>query len=115
MILENYRAEIEEYCKRNMLSVDKIYNSGGSCNNEMGRLFISGYWYPDRGYLGMLDDMPCPLLLAVYLEDGKLRFVQTEHTYALADDGSLVPPPIPQPGYTLPQVPYGEASKLAFA
>jgi hypothetical protein len=115
IIFENYRAEIEEYCKRNMLSVDKIYNSSGNFNNKEGRLFITGYWYPDRGYLGMLDTLPSPLLLKIYLEDGKLRFVQTEHTHALADDGALVPPPIPQEGYTLPQMSYGEANKLAFA
>jgi hypothetical protein len=115
VILNEYKSEIEKYCERNMLSVDKIYHSHFGCNNEEGRLFITGEWYPDRGYLGLLDDRPSPLLLAIYLEDGKLRFVQTEHTHALADDGALVPPPIPQDGYALPQMSYGEANKLAFA
>jgi hypothetical protein len=115
IILEDYRPQIEEYCKHNGLSVGKIYNSGGGGNDKEGWLYITGYWYPDRGYLGMLDELPSPLLLAIYLENGKLRFVQTEHTHALADDGALVPPPIQQEGYALPQMSYGEANKLAFA
>jgi hypothetical protein len=96
MILEDYKCEIEKYCERNMLSVNKIYNTGACWNNEDGHVLITGDWYPDRGYLGLLDDLPAPVLLEIYLENGKLRFVQTEHTYALFADNAKTPPPIPQ-------------------
>jgi hypothetical protein len=87
IILEDYRAEIERYCGCNMLSVDKIYGSSGCCNNEDGFVFITGSGDPERGALGLLDDIPCPVALEIYLENGKLRFVQTEHTYEhLAED-----------------------------
>jgi hypothetical protein len=116
VILNEYKPEIEEYCKRNMLSVYQIYHSSFSGNNEEGRVFILGEGDPSRAHLGMLDDVPLPVLLEIYLENGKLRFVQTEHTHALIDDSSILLPPITQAGYAdIPQMSYREANKLAFA
>jgi hypothetical protein len=117
IILENYRTEIEEYCERNMLSVDKIYNSSGCCNDKDGYVWITSDWHEDDiEKFPMLYYLPSPVLLEIYLENGKLRFVQTEHTHALVDDGSIVPPRIQQEGYAhVPQMSYGEANKLAFA
>jgi hypothetical protein len=86
IILNEYRAEIEEYCERNMLSVDKIYSSRFSCNNVEAFVFIKGKGDPSRGYLGMLDNVPIPVRLEIHLKDGKLRFVQTEHTHELRAD-----------------------------
>jgi hypothetical protein len=86
IILENYKPEIELYCERNMLSVHKIYHSSISGNNEDGRVFILGEGDPSRGYLGLADNVPLPVLLEIYLEDGRLRFVQTEHTHELRVD-----------------------------
>jgi hypothetical protein len=94
IILEDYKLEIEEYCKRNMLSVDKIYHSSICSNDVEGRLWIMGEGDPSRGYLGMLDTVPLPTTLEIYLESGKLRFVQTEHTHELrADCADRVPVP----------------------
>jgi hypothetical protein len=104
IILEDYRSEIEEYCERNMLSVDKIYSSRSGCNNEAAFVFIMGEGDPSRGYLGMLDDVPLPVRLEIHLKNGKLRFVQTEHTHELRIDYAPAP-----------QMPYAEMGKLAFA
>jgi hypothetical protein len=94
IILEDYKLEIEEYCKRNMLSADKIYHSSICSNDAEGRLWIMGEGDPSRGYLGMLDTVPLPITLEIYLEGGKLRFVQTEHTHELrADCTDRVPIP----------------------
>jgi hypothetical protein len=120
IILENYRAEIEAYCERNMLSVDKIYNTSGNFNNEEGRAFITGYWHQEEiEKFPMLYYLPSPLLLEIYLENGKLRFVQTEYTYALVADNALTPVRIrksPQANHApVPQESYAEAGELAFA
>jgi hypothetical protein len=104
VILNEYKSEIERYCERNMLSVYKIYHSSFSGNNEEGRVFILGEGDPSRAHLGMLDDVPLPVLLEIYLENGRLRFVQTEHTHELMTGCAAAP-----------QAPCGEIPRLAFA
>jgi hypothetical protein len=86
VILNEYKPEIEEYCERNMLSADKIYHSSFGFNNVEKYVRIYGEGDPSRAYLGMLDDVPLPTALLIYLESGKLRFVQTEHTHELRAD-----------------------------
>jgi hypothetical protein len=75
-ILVNYRDDVEKYCEENDLSVDKVYSSWRSFNDEQVLIthhnpYISG---------SMLDEHPGTLTLRIRLEDGKLRFMQTEHT-----------------------------------
>jgi hypothetical protein len=120
IILENYRTEIEEYCERNMLSVNKIYNASGCCNDEDEYVWITSDWHQDElENFPMLYYLPSPVLLEIYLENGKLRFVQTEYTYALAADNALTPARIRKSSQAnhapAPQTPYASTGKLALA
>jgi hypothetical protein len=100
-IMEVYKKEIEDYCVENSLSIDKVFSSAMSYNEEYVILqhhkFIEGKIY-------YIDETPSPSTLEIYLEHGKLRFVQTEHTHELRDDYAPAP-----------QIPYAETGKLAFA
>jgi len=80
VIIKNYKHEIERYCEDNALSADVVFDSWVSCNDKEGRVFILGPGDPERGKLGLMDDVPVPIVLGIYLENGKLRFEQTEHT-----------------------------------
>jgi len=80
VIIKNYRHEIEKYCEDNALSASMVFDSWISYNNEAGRVFILGEGDPERGHLGLKDNVPLPVALEIYLENGKLRFEQTEHT-----------------------------------
>jgi len=79
-ILRDFWPEIERYCLDNKLSIDKFQGTTLCYNNEAGRVFILGEGDPARAKLGLADDVPLPIALEIYLEDGKLRFEQTEHT-----------------------------------
>jgi hypothetical protein len=91
--MRDYRPEIEKYCEDNNLSVQKVYSAGLSWNDKAGRVFIVSKGNPDPEMegLGLLYDIPLPTALEIYLEDGKLRFVQTGHTYELLADCAPVP------------------------
>jgi len=92
-IIENYSREIEKYCEDNNLSASKVFNSGTCFNNAAGRLLVTGPSpNPERGKLGLRDNVPLPVTLEIYLENGKLRFRQTEHTYRLLADEPVVLP-----------------------
>jgi hypothetical protein len=79
-IMRDFWPEIEKYCLDNELSADKFHGTTICFNNEVGRLFILGEGDPERGKLGLMDNVPLPVALEIYLENGMLRFVQTEHT-----------------------------------
>ena len=85
-ILTKYKAEIERYCAENVLSADKLFSSYFSASKS--NLFVLGEGDPERAKLGLADNIPLPIALEIYLENGKLRFEQTEHThkYLGADD-----------------------------
>ncbi|MCL2218434.1 MAG: hypothetical protein FWC23_00470 [Chitinispirillia bacterium] len=86
IIIRNYRPEIEKYCEDNAISASKVFSSWISGNNTIGRVAILGPGDPERGELGMLDDVPLPVVLKIFLENGKLRFEQTEHTYLYKEE-----------------------------
>jgi hypothetical protein len=48
---------------------------------------------PEREKLGLMDDIPTPATLEIYLENGSLRFVQTDITHkylaVAADEGGV--------------------------
>jgi hypothetical protein len=77
-ITKEYRAEIERYCAENNLSADKLFSSYFSAGSH--DLFVLGEGDPERGKLGLADNVPLPIALEIYLESGKLRFVQTDIT-----------------------------------
>lgn len=76
-IFEEYKDEIEEYCEKNGLSAEKVFHSARSYNNV--RVFLQHVDH-EKGKLGLLDETPANVTLAIFLENGKLRFEQTEHT-----------------------------------
>jgi len=78
-IFKEHKDEIRKYCKENSLSFDRLCKSPCGFNNEV--LFIQrNERDPERAKLGMMDDIPTPTVLEIYLENGKLRFVQTDIT-----------------------------------
>jgi hypothetical protein len=79
-IIRDFWPEIEKYCLENELSAGKFQGTTISYNNKKGRVFILGEGDPERGKLGLADNVPLPIALEIYLENGKLRFEQTEHT-----------------------------------
>jgi hypothetical protein len=101
-IVTRHKAEIENYCAGRKISAAKIFNASMSWDKTS--VYILGSGDPERGKLGMHDNVPLPVLLEIYLENGKLRFVQTEHTHQLRNDYA-----------TAPQEPHAEIGKLAFA
>jgi hypothetical protein len=103
-IMEVYKKEIENYCVKSNLSVDKVF-SADICYNEEYVLLQEPY-VPKEGWENSVIDgppTPVPNTLEIYLENGKLRFVQTPLTYKhLSADH-------------IPQTPYASTGKLAFA
>jgi len=80
-IVRDFWPEIENYCLDNNLSLTKIKDMVVTYNNEAGWvLFLYNSHDTDRAKLGLKDDKPMPVALRIFLENGKLRFVQTEHT-----------------------------------
>jgi len=77
-IVNERKPEVEQYCADNNLSSEKIFKSPCSCDKTS--MFILDEGDPERGKLGLADNVPLPVTLEIYLENGKLRFEQTEHT-----------------------------------
>jgi hypothetical protein len=78
-IFRTYKDEIKAYCAKNDLSFNKLCESPCQYDNEV--LFIlETESYPEREKLGLADNIPMRISLGIYLEDGKLRFEQTDIT-----------------------------------
>ena len=82
---------IKKYCVENGLSFDKLRASPycyGKFDGVDDLIFL--YDDPTKGDPPwILDDTPSPALLEIYLENGNLRFVQTDITHkylAVADE-----------------------------
>jgi hypothetical protein len=87
-IFEEHKDEIRGYCFKSNLSFDKLCESPWCYNNK--RLVIQkSEPDPERAKLGLADNIPTPSTLEIYLEDGKLRFEQTDITrkYLGAEEG----------------------------
>jgi tRNA(Ile)-lysidine synthase TilS/MesJ len=82
-----YKKEIEDYCVENSLSIEKVFSSGMCYNDEYVSLQephqLRDGW--ENSMIGYPPD-PVPNTLEIYLENGKLRFVQTELTYECLSD-----------------------------
>jgi len=79
-ILKNYEAEVQRYCVDNLLSYSKLINSSLSWNKR-GLVAQYNDRDPKKEALGLMDNTPMPVLLEIYLENGRLRFVQTDITH----------------------------------
>jgi hypothetical protein len=90
-IFRTYKDEIKAYCAKNNLSFDKLCESPCSFNNKV-LLILETESYPEREKLGLADNIPMRISLGIYLEDGKLRFEQTDITrkYLGAEEGHVV-------------------------
>jgi len=91
-IMKSHKSEIERYCRANGLSVEKVFSASRAWCEEWE---ILQYIDPalNNGE-GLRKDcaVPAPIMLEINLEDGKLRFKQTEHTYRLlADEPARTP------------------------
>jgi hypothetical protein len=80
-IMKAYKKEIENYCIENNLSIDKVFSTGMSYDEES--VLLQPDTEPEEGVVYMIDypSTPSPIALEIYLENGKLRFVQTPLTY----------------------------------
>jgi hypothetical protein len=85
-----YSAEIKKYCAENGLSFDKLRASPCCYDDEE---LIMLHHDPEKGKRGLLDETPMPSTLEIYLENGSLRFVQTDITHkylaVAADEGGV--------------------------
>jgi hypothetical protein len=77
-IVNKHKVEVEQYCTENRLSSEKFFTSPCSCDKTS--LFVLGRGDPERAKLGLADNIPLPVALKIFLENGELRFEQTEHT-----------------------------------
>ena len=85
-IFKSRKEEIEKYCHENGLSASKVLSSAHFGKPE--RVFTQhvDYSKPEWKPFG---DAPAPITLKIFLEDGVLRFEQTEFTHLYL--GSEVP------------------------
>ena len=88
-ILKEYKGAIKKYCVDNGLSFDKLRESP-CCFGKIDGIDDLIYLHhdPEKGKRGLLDETPMPSTLEIYLENGSLRFVQTDitHKYLAADE-----------------------------
>jgi hypothetical protein len=77
-IIKKHKDEIEKYCLAKDISVGKVFSSSVSEDDES--VFILAPIDPERAKRGLADKVPSLVTLKIFLENGKLRFEQTEHT-----------------------------------
>jgi hypothetical protein len=77
-IIKKHKNEIEKYCLTNNISADTVFSSSVSEDDES--VFILAPINPERAKLGLKDKTPSTITLKIFLENGKLRFEQTEYT-----------------------------------
>jgi hypothetical protein len=79
-LIENHEAAIRQYCEKNDLSYNTLITSILSWDDKEVFVFDSTS-DPERERRGLADNIPMTIVLEIYLENGKLRFEQTEHTH----------------------------------
>lgn len=76
-IFEKHKLEIEKYCENNNLSFEKACQMGQCCGkNDLWLQYVD----KEKGKNGLLDETPAPIVLIIYVDNGNVRFEQTEHT-----------------------------------
>ena len=82
-LFDEWSKDIEQFCDANNFSFAKASKLSQSWGKYDGKDTLAlSYFDPnnERGKLGLLDDIPMPLVLMISKENGKLHFEQTEHT-----------------------------------
>lgn len=75
---DDWSAQIKKYCNENGYNFDKASKLSKCWGRDD---LILQYHDPEKGKLGLLDETPMPVVLAIYKQpDGTLRFEQTEYT-----------------------------------
>ncbi len=77
-LFSKYENEIENYCRQNNLSFEKA-KSLPQCWGK-NDIWLQ-YHDPEKGKTGLLDETPAPIVLKIYVENGKVTFEQTEYTH----------------------------------
>ena len=92
-LFEDWSEVIKNYCEKNGFSFEKARKlSKCWSKNDL----VLQYYNPENSSgLGLLDETPLPVVLAIYKQpDGSLRFEQTEFTEKyLRDDEELTSEP----------------------
>ena len=84
-LIDVYRREIENYCVDNHLSFEKVYSSSRSeGKNSIAILYSEVKPKPKlkdgKPRMLTIGGPPMPITLKIFLENGKLRFEQTDLT-----------------------------------
>jgi len=82
-LMKSHKKEIQNYCGANGLSVEKVFSASRCWHKDWE---VLQHYDPVLGEKGLLDETPMPVMLEIYIENGKLHFKQTEHTYRLLAD-----------------------------
>jgi len=93
-IMKSRKREIESYCRANGLSVEKVFSASRAYCEEWEILQYIDQTLNDGEGLRKDCAVPAPIMLEIHLENGKLRFVQTEHTYRLLADEPVTLMPV---------------------
>lgn len=80
-LFEEWRDDIKAYCESNGLNFQKVENSARNWGrNDICLQHVDFDENPQKSALGMADDVPAPLTLRIFKEDGAIKFEQTEYT-----------------------------------
>jgi len=84
-IFKEFKDEIRNYCDKNNLSFDRLRKSP-CCYDDEELIIQRSERDHEREKLGLMDNVPTPATLEIYLENGRLRFMQTKYTHLLLAD-----------------------------
>lgn len=73
----DWEKEIREYCRKNGLDFSKAEKSGKCWGKDV---LMLQYIDPQRGKMGLRDDVPAPVTLVIRKAGNGLIFEQTENT-----------------------------------
>lgn len=76
-LFTKYEKEIERYCIENSLSFAKAKRLPQCWGKN--DIWLQ-YHDPEKGKNGLTDETPAPIVLKIYIDDGKVSFEQTEYT-----------------------------------
>lgn len=77
-LFEEWSDDIRRFCERHNYSFEKASKLSKCWGKDD---LILQYHDPEKGKMGLLDETPMPVVLAIYKRpDGLLLFEETEHT-----------------------------------
>lgn len=76
-LFSKHEKEIEEYCIANQLDFEKAKKLPQCWGKN--DIWLQ-YHDPQKGKDGLRDETPAPIVLKIFVNNGKVDFEQTEHT-----------------------------------